>query len=117
MSLDGMDNPLNYIEKIPRSEVYKELLRELNMLHLKHMIEDIARDPEKTFNLVDTPLKGVSPAEINSMLEELGWYESECLFESDYGYFSYMSNEWGFSLCMSFNGFAWTVHLFRGEEL
>ena len=44
-----MDNPLNYIEKIPRSEVYKNLMRELITLHLKHMIEDIARDPEKNF--------------------------------------------------------------------
>ena len=30
-----MDNPLNYIEKIPRAEVYKNLMYELNMLHLK----------------------------------------------------------------------------------
>ena len=94
-----------------------KLMRELYMHCLKQMIEDIAKDPEKTFNLVDTPLKGVSPAEINSALEELGWYESECWFDDEYGCSTYTSKEWGFSLCMSFNGFEWTVHLFRGEEL
>ena len=99
------------------AEGYEKIMRELNMLHLKHMIEDIARDPERTFDLADTPLKGVSPAEINSILEELGWYESECWFDDEYGCSTYTSKEWGFSLCMSFNGFEWTVHLFRGEEL
>ena len=68
-----MENPINYIEKIPRTEVYKNLMCELNRFHLKRMIEDIARDPEKTFNLADTPLKGVSPAEICEILEELSW--------------------------------------------
>ena len=82
---------------------------------LKQMIEDIARDPEKTFNLADTPLSRMSPAEINSVLEELGWYESECWFDDEYGYSTYTSNEWGFSLCMSFDGFEWSVHLYRGE--
>ena len=81
------------------------------------MIEDIARDPEKTFDLADTPLKSVSPAEINSNLEELGWYENECLFDDEYGCSTYTNEEWGFSLCMAFDGFEWTVHLFRGEEL
>ena len=98
-------------------EGYKKTMRELNTLYLKHMIEDIARDPEKTFNLADTSLKGVSPAEINSILEKLGWYENECLFDNEYGCSTYTSKEWGFSLCMNFNGFEWTVHLFRGEEL
>lgn len=98
-------------------EGYKKIMRELNMLHLKHMIEDIARDPEKTFNLADTPLKSVNPAEINSILEELGWYENECWFDNEYGCSTYTSKEWGFSLCMGFDGFEWTVHLFKGEEL
>ena len=110
-----MDKPLNYIEKIPRAEVYKNLMRELNTLHLRRMIEDIARDPEKTFDLADTPLKGASPAEINSVLEELGWHESECWFDDEYGCSTYTNKRWGFSLCMSFDGFEWTVHLFRGE--
>lgn len=98
-------------------EGYKKIMRELNMLHLKHIIEDIERDLERTFNLTDTPLKGVSPVEINSILEELGWCESECWFDDEYGCSTYTSKEWGFSLCMSFDGFEWTVHLFRGEEL
>ena len=112
-----IDNPLNCIEKIPRSEVYKTLMRELNTFHLKHMIEGIAQDPEKTFNLAETPLNGVSPEEINSILEELGWYESECWFDDEYGCSTYTSKEWGFSLCMSFDGFTWAVHLFKGEDL
>ena len=98
-------------------ESYKKAMHELNALYLKHMIEDIARDPEKTFDLAETSLKNVSPAEINSILEELGWYESECWFDDEYGCSTYTSKEWGFSLCMSFNGFEWTVYLFRGEEL
>lgn len=99
------------------AEGYKKIMRELYRLHLKHLIEDIARDPEKSFNLTETPLMDVSPAEINSILEELGWYESECWFDDEYGCSTYTSKEWGFSLCMSFDGFEWTVHLFRGEDL
>ena len=99
------------------AEGYKKIMRELYKLHLKHLIEDIARDPEESFNLAETPLMDASPAEINSILEELGWYESECLFDDEYGCSTYTSKEWGFSLCMNFNGFEWTVHLFRGEEL
>ena len=99
------------------AEGYRKIMRELYRLHLKHLIEDIARDPEKTFNLAETPLMDVSPAEINSILEELGWYESECWFDDEYGCSTYTNKEWGFSLCMSFNGFEWTVHLFKGEDL
>ena len=99
------------------AEGYKKIMRELNMRYIKHIIEDIAQDPEKTFDLSDTSLMDVSPAEINSMLEELGWYESECWFDDEYGCSTYTSKEWSFSLCMSFNGFEWIVHLFRGENL
>ena len=98
-------------------EGYKKIMRELNMLHLKHMIEDIARDPEKTFALVETPLKDTNPAEIYSILEDLGWYESECWFDDEYGCATFTSEEWGFSLCLSFNGFEWTANLFKGEDL
>ena len=71
----------------------KKLMRELNMLHLKHMIEDIAQDPEKTFNLADTPLKGTTPVELFAILEDLGWRASECWFYDQYGYAAFMSKE------------------------
>lgn len=110
-----MDNPLNYIEKIPRTEVYKNLMHELHMLHLKHMIEDIARDPEKTFDLADTPLNGVSPAEICEILEELNWRESDILIDRHWSDITFWSHEWGFALHLSFNGFEWFAHLCGGE--
>lgn len=110
-----MDNPLNYIEKIPRTEVYKNLMRELNRFHLKRMIEDIARDPEKTFDLADTPLRGVSPAEICEILEELSWRESDVLFDRHWSDITFWSHEWGFALHLSFNGFEWFAHLYGGE--
>ena len=117
MRFDGMDSPLNYIKKTPRSGVCKNFMREVNIFHLKRMIEDIAQDPEKDFNLSETPLNLVSPMEINSMLEELGWYENVCWFEGEYGCSTYTSKERSFSLGMRFNGFDWIVHLFRGAEL
>lgn len=91
------------------------LRRAMDIKNLSLLIEDIARDPEKTFDLADTPLKRMSPAEINSMPEELGWYENECWFDDEYGCSTYTSKEWGFSLCMSFDGFEWTAHLFGGD--
>ena len=99
------------------AEGYKKIMRELYRLHLKHLIEDIARDPEKTFNLVETPLKGVSPAEICEILEELNWRESDILIDRHWSDITFWSHEWGFELHLSFNGFEWTVHLFRGEDL
>ena len=96
---------------------YEKIMRKLSILHINRMIESIARDPEKTFDLAETPLKDVSPAKINSVLEELGWYESECWFDDQYGCSTYTSKEWGFSLCLSFDGFEWTANLFRGEDL
>ena len=92
-------------------------MRELNMLHLKRMIEDIARDPEKTFDLADTPLKDVSPAEICEILEELSWRESDILIDRHWSDITLCSHEWGFALHLSFNGFEWSAHLYRGEEL
>lgn len=99
------------------AEGYKKIMRELYRLHLKHLIEDIARNPKENFDLADTPLMDVSPAEINSILGELGWYESECWFDDQYGCSTYTSKDWSFSLCMSFDGFEWAVRLFRGEDL
>ena len=99
------------------AEGYEKIMRELNMLHLKHMIEDIARDPEKTFDLADTPLKGVSPAEICEILEELNWRESDVLIDRHWSDITFWSHEWGFELHLSFNGFEWFAHLYRGEEL
>ena len=110
-----MDDPLNYIEKIPRAEVYKNLMRELNMLHLKHMIEDIARDPERTFDLGNTPLKGVSPAEICEILEELNWREGDILIDRHWSDITFWSHEWRFALHLSFDGFEWLALLYRGE--
>ena len=99
------------------AEGYKKIMRELNMLHLKHMIEDIARDPEKTFDLVETPLKGVSPAEICEILEELGWYESDILIDRHWSDITFWNNKYNFELHLSFNGFEWDAHLYRGEDL
>ena len=99
------------------SDAYKTLMRELITFHLKRMIEDIAQHPDKTFALAETPLKGVCPEEIYSILEDLGWYESECWFDDEYGCATFMSKEWGFTLCLSFNGFEWTANMFRGEDL
>lgn len=110
-----MEHSLNYIEKIPRSEVYKTLMRELITFHLKHMIEGIARDPEKTFDLDDTPLKGVSPAEICEILEELNWRESDILIDRHWSDITFWSHEWGFALHLSFDGFEWSAHLYGGE--
>ena len=98
-------------------EGYKKTMYELNRLYLKRMIEGIAQDPEKTFNLADTPLKGVSPAEICEILEELNWRESDILIDRHWSDITFWSHEWGFELHLSFDGFEWTVHLFRGEEL
>ena len=98
-------------------EGYKKIMRELNMLHLKHMIEDIAQNPEKTFNLADTPLKGVSPAEICEILEELNWRESDILIDRHWSDITFWSHEWSFELHLSFSGFEWFAHLYRGEEL
>ena len=110
-----MESPINYIEKIPRAEVYKELEHTLCSFHLKHMIDDIARDPEKTFDLADTPLKGVSPAEICEILEELSWRESDILIDRHWSDITFWSHEWGFALHLSFDGFEWSAHLYGGE--
>ena len=110
-----MDNPLNYTEKISWSEVYKDLKHEVNILHLKRLIENIARDPEKTFDLADTPLHGVSPAEICEILEGLNWRESDILIDRHWSDISFWNHEWGFALHLSFNGFEWTAHLYGGE--
>ena len=99
------------------AEGYKKIMRELYRLHLKHMIEDIARDPEKTFNLAETPLKGVSPAEICEILEELNWRESDILIDRHWSDITFCSHEWGFALHLSFDGFEWSAHLYGGEEL
>ena len=104
-------------EKIEQTQAYKDMMRELNRLHLKRLIEDIARDPEKSFDLADTPLKGMSPAEICEILEELNWQESDILIDRHWSDIAFCSNEWGFALHLSFNGFEWTAHLYRGEEL
>ena len=95
-----MDNPLNYIEKIPRSEVYKKLMHELNVFHLKHMIEGIARDPEKTFDLDDTSLRDVSPAEICEILKELNWRESDILIDRHWSDITFWSHEWGIRIAL-----------------
>ena len=104
-------------EKVERSQSYKNIMRELNRLHLKQMIEDIARDPEKTFDLANTPLRGVSPAEICEILEELNWRESDILIDRHWSDITFCSHEWGFALHLSFNGFEWSAHLYGGEEL
>ena len=98
-------------------EGYKKIMRELNILHLKHMIEDIARDPEKSFDLADTPLCNVSPAEICEILEELNWRESDILIDRHWSDITFWNHEWGFALHLSFNGFEWSAHLYGGEEL
>lgn len=99
------------------TDKHKKLMRELNMYCLRTMIEDIAQDSEKTFDLADTPLKGVSPADICDMLEELNWRESDILIDRHWSDITFWSHEWGFELHLSFNGFEWTAHLYRGEEL
>ena len=106
-----------FVDKVINSSEYKELLNSIQTMHLKRIIEDIARDPEKTFDLADTPLKGVSPAEICEILEELNWRESDILIDRHWSDITFCSHEWGFELHLSFNGFEWSAHLYRGEEL
>ena len=115
-----MESNMNKTEVSLTAELikgYEKIMRELNMLHLKRMIEDIAQDPEKTFDLTETPLKSVSPAEICEILEELGWYESDILIDRHWSDITFWNNKYNFELHLSFNGFEWTAHLFRGEDL
>jgi hypothetical protein len=111
------DNPLNYIEKISRTEVYKNLMHEMRKTHLRLMIETIAKKPETTYNLEETPLSGVSPADLCEILEDLTWHESDILIDRHWSDITFCSHEWGFELHLSFSGFEWVAHLYRGEEL
>ena len=111
-----MESPINYIEKIPRAEVYKELMHQLSSFHLKHMIEDIAREPEKSFDLRESCLKDLSPADVCELLEEMGWSETDCLFDRHWSVITFWHHEWSFALCVSFNGYEGTLSLYGSEQ-
>jgi hypothetical protein len=102
-------------------EEMRENLRELNhtigLAHLRSMTEGLAQLKNHTLNLRESPLYQKSPADICEMLEELGWYESDILIDRHWSDITFWNNKYDFELHSSFNGFEWTMHLFRGEEL
>ena len=102
-------------------EEYKENLRQLNhtidLAHLKRIIMDIAEDKTQEIDLRISPLHKHSPAQICELLEELNWRESDILIDRHWTDITFWSSEWKFELHLSFNGFEWYAHLYRGEEL
>lgn len=102
-------------------EEMRENLRELNhsidLAHLKCIVREITEGLKESVNLRESPLYQKSPADICEMLEELGWYESDILIDRHWSDITFWNNKYDFELHLSFNGFEWTVHLFRGEDL
>lgn len=99
-------------------EECKENLRELkhtvDRAHLKRIIMDIAEGKIQEIDLHNSPLHEYSPAQVCELLEELNWRESDILIDrhwTDIGFWNFQS---GFSLHLSFNGFEWTMSLYKG---
>lgn len=101
-------------------EEYREKLRQLNhaidKAHLKRIIMDIAEAKTQEVDLCNSPLHKHSPAQICELLEELNWQESDILIDRHWTDIAFWSSEWKFELHLSFNGFEWTMNLYKGEE-
>ncbi len=99
---------------------YKENLRQLNhtidKAHLKRIIMDIAEAKVQEVDLRNSPLHKYSPAQVCELLEELNWQESDILIDRHWTDITFWSFEWKFELHLSFNGFEWTMNLYKGEE-
>ena len=102
-------------------EECKENLRQLKhtieLAHLKCIIKDIAEAKVQEVDLRNSPLYKHSPAQVCELLEELGWYESDILIDRHWTDITFWNNKYDFELHLSFNGFEWSAHLYRGEEL
>ena len=100
-------------------EECKENLRQLNhtidLAHLKRIIMDIAEGKTQEIDLRNSPLHKHSPAQICELLEELNWQESDILIDRHWTDITFWSCEWKFELHLSFNGFEWTMSLYKGE--
>ena len=100
-------------------EECKENLRELkhtiNRAHLKRIIMDIAEGKTQEIDLRNSPLHDHSPAQVCELLEELSWQESDILIDRHWTDITFWSCEWKFELHLSFNGFEWTMNLYKGE--
>lgn len=98
---------------------YKENLLQLNhaldRMHLKRIISDIAEAKIQEVELQNSPLHELSPAQICELLEELNWQESDILIDRHWTDITFWSHEWKFELHLSFNGFEWTMSLYKGE--
>lgn len=101
-------------------EGYKENLHQLNhtidQAHLKRIIMDIAEAKTQEVDLRNSPLYKYSPAQICELLEGLNWQESDILIDRHWTDITFWSSEWKFELHLSFNGFEWTMNLYKGEE-
>ena len=102
-------------------EEYKENLRQLNhtinKAHLKRIIMDIAEAKAQEVDLRNSPLYKHSPAQVCELLEELNWQESDILIDRHWTDISFWKPQSGFSLHLSFNGFEWTMSLYKGEVI
>lgn len=102
-------------------EQFKENLQELNhtivRAHLKRIVMDIAEGKAQEVDLRKSPLYKLSPAQVFELLEELSWRESDILIDRHWTDITFWSPEWKFELHLSFNGFKWTMSLYREEEV
>ena len=87
----------------------------IDLAHLKRIIMDIAEGKTQEIDLRNSPLHKHSPAQVCELLEELGWQESDILIDRHWSDIGFWKPQSGFSLHLSFNGFEWTMSLYKGE--
>ena len=111
-----MDNPLNYIEEVPRAEAYEQLKQALNRRDIEIMIKQLEKDQRLKIN-VRSILPDVSPAEVSDILEELGWefepYDSNGWEQDTWIPFSHEA--YSFCLSLEYSGYYWTMELYRSD--
>lgn len=109
-----MDNPLNYIEKVPRAEVYEQLKQALNRRDIEIMIKQLEKDQRLEIN-VRSILSDATPAEVSDMLEELGWKSDDHAtngWEQD-TWIPFSHEAYDFGLVLAYSGYYWTMTLYR----
>ncbi len=94
----------------------QELRHTIDRAHLKCIIKDIAEGKSQEVDLRNSPLHKHSPAQVCELLEELSWRESDILIDRHWTDITFWNPEWKFELHLSFNGFEWTMNLYKGEE-
>lgn len=108
----------NYIEKIPRSELYQQLDYALCKMHLRLMIEDIAQK-DADIDVVER-LKGITPSKVCDILRELGWEkDTEEWFSNGWEqdtWLVFYNKDWCFRLTLFYSGYNWTMRLHRYME-